>query len=220
MLPPPYMVESLANKHVDAFCVGAPWNSVAVDLGIGFILHFVSEILPRAAEKVLAVQSRTARENPDLLARLVRAHARAADFVEEVGNRDEIAAILAPPNRVGVAAEVIRRTLDGRLKVSPDGATRTDANYLMIGREGAGRPDPAQAAWLYAQMVRWGQAPLSDDLCRAAMAVFRPDLYDAAVGATAAATTGTIGAFAGPAFDPGNIAGHLASWRIGRVPVS
>ena len=115
---------------------------------------------------------------------------------------------------------MIRRTLDGRLKVSPDGATRTDANYLLIGREGAGRPDPAQAAWLYAQMVRWGQAPLSDDLCRAAMGVFRPDLYDAAVGAPSAATTGRIGAFAGPPFDPGNIAGHLASWRIGRVPVS
>jgi len=45
VLPPPYMVESLANKYVDGFCVGAPWNSVAVDLGIGFILHFVSEIL-------------------------------------------------------------------------------------------------------------------------------------------------------------------------------
>ena len=125
VLPPPYMVESLANKHVDAFCVGAPWNSVAVDLGIGFILHFVSEILPRAAEKVLAFQSRMARENPDVLARLVRAHARAADFVEDVGNRDEVAAILAAPNRIGVAAEVIRRTLDGRLKVSPDGAMRT-----------------------------------------------------------------------------------------------
>ena len=40
VLPPPYMVESLAGKQVDAFCVGAPWNSVAVDLGIGFILHF------------------------------------------------------------------------------------------------------------------------------------------------------------------------------------
>src|SRR5690606_28612192 len=54
VLPPPFMVDSLANKHVDAFCVGAPWNSVAVDLGIGHILHFVSEILQRAAEKVLA----------------------------------------------------------------------------------------------------------------------------------------------------------------------
>src|SRR4051794_22646296 len=109
VLPPPHMVESLANKHVDAFCVGAPWNSIAVDLGIGFILHFVSEILPRAAEKVLAFQSRKAREYPDVLARLVRAHARAAEFVEEIGNRDEVAALLAAPNRIGAAAEVIRR---------------------------------------------------------------------------------------------------------------
>src|SRR3982750_1311670 len=64
VLPPPYMVESLANKHVDAFCVGAPWNSVAVDLGIGHILHFVSEIFARAAEKFLAFESRKAREHP------------------------------------------------------------------------------------------------------------------------------------------------------------
>ena len=183
VLPPPYMVESLANKHVDAFCVGAPWNSVAVDLGIGFILHFVSEILPRAAEKVLAFQSRMAREHPDCW-RGWCAPTRAPP----ISSRRSATATRSrrssrAPNRIGVAAEVIRRTLDGRLKVSPDGATRTDANYLLIGRDGAGRPDPAQAAWLYAQMVRWGQAPLSDDLCRAAMAVFRPDLYDAAVGA-------------------------------------
>src|SRR6185369_4319592 len=39
VLPPPYMVESLQNGQVDAFCVGAPWNSVAVDLGVGHILH-------------------------------------------------------------------------------------------------------------------------------------------------------------------------------------
>jgi ABC-type nitrate/sulfonate/bicarbonate transport system substrate-binding protein len=218
VLPPPYMVESLANRHVDAFCVGAPWNSVAVDLGIGFILHFVSEILPRAAEKVLAFRSRFARENPEELAALVRAHARAADFVEEVGNRDEVAAILAAPNRIGVAPEVIRRTLDGRLKVAPDGVVRSDANYLLVGRDGAGRPDPAQAAWLYAQMVRWGQAPFSDEMCRAAMAVFRADLYDAAVGSDVAMPPAAIGAFTGPVFDPRDIAAHLSSWRIGRVP--
>jgi ABC-type nitrate/sulfonate/bicarbonate transport system substrate-binding protein len=218
VLPPPYMVESLANRHVDAFCVGAPWNSVAVDLVIGFILHFVSEILPRAAEKVLAFRSRFARENPDELAALVRAHARAADFVEEAGNRDEVAAILAAPNRIGVAPEVIRRTLDGKLKVSPDGAFRSDANYLLVGRDGAGRPDPAQAAWLYAQMVRWGQAPFSDEMCRAAMAVFRADLYDDAVGSATAVPPAAIGAFTGPVFDPRDIAAHLSSWRIGRVP--
>src|SRR5581483_3641852 len=99
VLPPPYMVESLANKHVDGFCVGAPWNLVAVNLGIGFILHFVSEILARATEKLLAVRARWADENPDVLRRLVRAHQRAADFVEDPRNHDEVAAILSAPNR-------------------------------------------------------------------------------------------------------------------------
>jgi NitT/TauT family transport system ATP-binding protein len=220
VLPPPYMVESLANKHVDAFCVGAPWNSIAVDLGIGFILHFVSEILPRAAEKVLAFRSRWAQEHPETLAKLVRAHASAADYIEDVANRDEVSAILGAPHRIDVAAEVIRRTLDGRLKVAPDGATRSDANYLLVGRDGAGRPDPTQAAWLYAQMVRWSQSPLSEEMCRAAMAVFRPDLYDAAMGTAPMAATAKIGAFAGPPFDPRDISGHLASWRIGSVPIT
>ena len=181
VLPPPYMVESLANKHVDGFCVGAPWNSVAVDLGIGFILHFVSEILPRAAEKLLAVRGRWAEEKPDDAARLVRAHGRAADFVEDLANREEVSAILAAPNRIGVAPEVIRRTLDGRMKVAPDGTVRNNDRYLLVGRKGAARPDPVQAAWLYAQMVRWGQAPLSAELLATAKAVFRPDLYDAAL---------------------------------------
>ena len=84
VLPPPYMVESLANGHVDGFCVGAPWNSVAVDLGIGVILHFVSEILARAAEKLLAVRRPWAEENPQTLLHLVRAHQRAAAFIEDV----------------------------------------------------------------------------------------------------------------------------------------
>ena len=109
VLPPPYMVESLANEHVDAFCVGAPWNSVAVDLGIGHILHFVSEILQRAAEKVLAVRARWAEDHADVFRRLVRAHGRAAAFVEDVNNRDEVAAILSAPDRIAVAPEVIRR---------------------------------------------------------------------------------------------------------------
>jgi two-component system, oxyanion-binding sensor len=221
VLPPPYMVDSLASNHVDGFCVGAPWNSVAVDLGIGFILHFVSEILPRAAEKVLALRSRWAQERPDTVLRLVRAHRRAAAFVEDEANRDEVTAILAAPERVGVAADVIRRTLDGRMRVAPDGTVRKSDRYLLVGRKGAGRPEPVQAAWLYAQMVRWGQAPLSAELLAAATAVFRPDLYDAASAAAEPEASDEpadgIGAFAGPAFDPNGIAAHVAGWKIRRA---
>ena len=210
VLPPPYMVESLANKHVEGFCVGAPWNSVAVDLGIGFILHFVSDILASAAEKVLAVRNTWAQEHPDTLAALVRAHGRAADYVEDAANRDEVCALLARPHRIGVAPEVVRRSLDGRLKVSPDGTVRASERYLRIGRAGAARPDPVHAAWLYGQMVRWRQAEFSPERLAAAQAVFRPDLYDAILGRAAASSADEppdhVGAFAGPPFDPTKIA--------------
>ncbi len=217
VLPPPYMVDSLANGHVDAFCVGAPWNSIAVDHGVGHILHFVSDILVRAAEKVLAVRQDWSQKYPGVVAALVRAHVRASEFIEEPQNRAEAARILSAPERIGVDAEVIQRTLDGRLKTSPDGSLRESGRYLLVGREGAGRPDPAQAAWLYAQMVRWGQTTLKPDALKTAMGVFRPDLYDAAVGqqGKAAGASDAIGAFAGPAFDPDDIAGHLAAFRIG-----
>src|SRR5438876_3349144 len=87
VLPPPYMVDSLAKGPVDAFCVGAPWNSIAVDLGIGEILHFASDILVRAAEKVLAIRQSWSEKNPELVAGLVRAAARAAEFIEHPENR-------------------------------------------------------------------------------------------------------------------------------------
>ena len=136
-------------------------------------------------------------------------------------NREEVAEILAAPGRIGVAAEVIRRTLDGRLKVAPDGAVRTSDRYLLVGRQGAARPDPVQAAWLYAQMVRWGQAPLSPEQLAAAEAVVRPDLYDAALEAPErdplASQPMALARLPGRAFDPDDIAGHLAAWKIKRT---
>ncbi|MBN8982205.1 MAG: ABC transporter substrate-binding protein [Rhizobiales bacterium] len=220
VLPPPYMVDSLANGHVDAFCVGAPWNSVAVDFGVGHILHFVSDILARAAEKVLAVREHWSQENPLILAKLTRAHGRAADFIEDLANRDEVSRILAKPDRIGVDSEVIRRSLDGRLKISPDGTVRESARYLLVGREGAARPDPVQAAWLYAQMVRWGQATYSAEALKAAKCVFRPDLYDAALGRPARpdhSVADGVGAFTGPAFNADDVKTHLASVTIRRA---
>jgi ABC-type nitrate/sulfonate/bicarbonate transport system substrate-binding protein len=222
VLPPPYMVDSLANGHVDAFCVGAPWNSIAVDKGVGHILHFASDILARAAEKVLAVRRNWAEKNPEILASLVRAAARAAEYVEQPQNRAEVARLLAQPERVGVDVDIIRRTLDGRLKISPDGTLRESSRYLLVGRENAARPEPVQAAWLYAQMVRWGQTALSPEALKTAMAVFRADLYDAALKrrgqASPAAPASSVGAFAGPDFNPAEVTGYLASFEIGRRP--
>ncbi|HWZ41556.1 MAG TPA: CmpA/NrtA family ABC transporter substrate-binding protein [Bradyrhizobium sp.] len=216
VLPPPFMAETIAGGQIDGFCVGAPWNSIAVDRGDGYILHYVSDILVRAAEKVLAIRQSWADRNPQVVAALVRAAARGADFVEQ--NRSETARILAQPERIGVDAEVIQRTLDGRLKISPDGTMRESSRYLLVSREGAGRPDPVQAAWLYAQMVRWGQTAVSREALATAMAVFRTDLYDTALGQSASKEqpSAPFRAFAGPPFDPADISGYLDSFAVAR----
>ena len=88
------MVESLANNHVDGFCVGAPWNSVAVDLGVGFILHLMSEVFARAAEKVLALSQLTL---PHRLAQVLlveprRLRDRAAELLDEEAALAEVLA--------------------------------------------------------------------------------------------------------------------------------
>lgn len=223
VLPPPYMVDSLASHHVDGFCVGAPWNSVAVKLGIGRIVHFGCDIIARAPEKVLAVRAawaadRTA-DRADVLQRLLRALGRAADFINDPAREDEVVLLLAAPNRVDVAPEIIRGALNGRMPMALDGSSRSSTDYILIGRDGAARPEPAHAAWLYAQMVRWKQTALSPALLAAAKACFRPDLYDAALGPAASAKAphkllDSVGGFAGPPFDPDDIAGYVEASRM------
>jgi NitT/TauT family transport system ATP-binding protein len=214
VLPPPYMVDSMARGHVDGFCVGAPWSQVAVDQGIGRVLHFGCDLQARLTEKVLAVRAPWIARSPEILRRLLRTLERAIAFVDDLGNLDEVAAILTRPGRIEVAPDMIRRTLEGRLIVGPAHTERTNDRYLMIGRAGAARPDPVHAAWIYAQMVRWRQAPLSDQLREQAEAVFRPDLYDAALGRRPESMDGGepadhVGAFAGPPFDPRDIEGYV-----------
>jgi NitT/TauT family transport system ATP-binding protein len=154
-----------------------------------------------------------------MLGKLLRALGRAADYVDDAAHTDEIAAIVARPDYVGVDPELIRRALRGHQKISPEGEVRDDPRYIMMGNR-ATRPDPVQAAWLYAQMVRWGHAPLSRELLKAAKAVFRTDLYDSILGKkpplASEEPADHIGAFTGAAFDADDIAGHLSAWKIRR----
>jgi two-component system, oxyanion-binding sensor len=123
--------------------------------------------------------------------------------------------------RIGTTPDLVVRTLTGVLKTKPDGAIRQNDSYIVIGRDGADRPDPVQAAWAYAQIVRWGQAPLSEELRATAQNVFRPDLYDSALGGAVPHDHGGprdgIGAFIGPDFNVDDIAGYVSAWRTRRA---
>jgi two-component system, oxyanion-binding sensor len=216
VLPPPYMDESLRRGHVDGFCVGAPWNSLAVDAGVGVILHFGCEIFSPAPEKVLAFRQVSIDEDVGLVAALTRAVVAAAAFVDAPDNWSEVAALLARPDRIGCSVEVIMRTLEGRLRINAQGEIRARQDYLVFGAGGACRPDPVPAAWLYAQMVRWGQTSFSAGSLVAAKGVLRPDLFDAALRKSDGPPAPAIHAFAGPSFDDADVGTYLAGFAIGR----
>jgi two-component system, oxyanion-binding sensor len=215
VLPPPYMVESLARGQVDGFCVGAPWNLVAVNSGVGEILHLGCQIFRHAPEKTLAFgQGFVDREQATVEA-LIRACLKAADFVNAKENREEVAAILARPDRIAVDAETIECTLEGRLGRRRDGEGWANENYLIIGDRRSGRPDPRHAAWLYAQMLRWKQARFSSQALGEAERVFSRDLFDAAAVPNGGVDAVEIGAFAGADLASGDVDSYLASFSIG-----
>jgi len=170
------VVDSLANGHVDAFCVGAPWNSVAVDLGVGHILHFVSDILLRAAEKVLAVRQNWADKNPDILKALVARISAPPNSSSSPKIEAEAAACLRNRNGSGSMPASFSAHSMAALKISPMAPCARAAAICWSGREDAGRPDPVQAAWLYAQMCV-GQTAISPDALKTAMGV-SAGLYD------------------------------------------
>ncbi len=214
VLPPAYMVENLAKDQVQGFCVGAPWSSVAVEKGLGVILHMSCDIFSHAPEKVLALRENTLADDPEIITALTRALMRAASYVHDIENRSEVAAMLARPDRVGVSRDLIKATLAGAIPTGDGGRSHINRRFLIIDG-GVCRPDPRQAAWIYAQMARWGQANYSAGLLDAARSVFKPDYYDRESVCDAKLDSSGVGETFGPAFDDRNIDAYLNGFAIG-----
>lgn len=172
VVPPPYMVEALATGAVDGFCVGSPWNSLAVEAGIGRIAVLGSGLMPDVQEKLLAYPAgRIAAPVADAL---VAALAAAAAWCADPAHRSELAALLGDDRHLGLDPAIVRRTLDGRLLADRDGTLLVDPAYLRFG--GAlHRPDPGQASRVLGMMREAGQLLAAGDEARAAArAVYDP----------------------------------------------
>lgn len=177
VVPPPETVDALRRGSIDGFCVGAPWNSVAVAAGLGRIAALGCEIVPDCPEKVLALPA----DGADFTVPLVRAVHRAGLWCADARNRGSLSVLLAERAELDSDARLIARTLDGALIVDADGRERTNPAYLRLGTE-THRPDPDHARWLVAQMIACGQVAPGGDAADRAAALYRPDLFDAAVG--------------------------------------
>jgi len=184
VLPPPFMVDAMLERQIDGFCVGEPWNSLAVDAGAGVIAVTKSALWRQGPEKVLGFRADFAEHSPGPLAALLRALYKAAQWAGDPGNREELARLLAEPAFLGVPAETITRALGGRLSRRQGEPAADIADFLVFHDHAANFPWQSHALWFYSQMVRWGQAEYTPELAARARQVYRPDLYRAALADT------------------------------------
>ena len=174
------MPAALAAGQIDAFTAGEPWGGLAAAEGAGHILMTNMNIWRAGAEKVLGVRGDWANEYGDHLERLVRAVYFAAQWCDDVANRDELAEILGASDVLAMGRHVIRRSL-GRTLLAADGTMRSVDGFLQFAARNGTCPRTNHALLLFAQMVRWGEASLSATALQTVRSTYRPDLYHAAL---------------------------------------
>ncbi len=181
-VPPPLMASALAAGDVDAFCVGEPWGSVAVEQGAGALVLPGSAIWQFAPEKVLAVRTGWAETEPDLLGRLMRATWRAGRWLGQPEARAMAGEILSRKAYLDVPAELIDRALSGHLTVTARGDLRQVDRFVAFHHGAATFPWRSQAQWIAGQLAARHGVPRDTDLGAAAQ-VFRADLHRMHLGA-------------------------------------
>lgn len=210
--PPPRMVEHLRSGEIDGFCVGAPWNAVAMDEGLGEVLIKASQFWLGGPDKVFGLTAAWAEHHPDELRAALRALIRASAWADEPGHHAELVALLSRADHVGVAPEALASALKSE---------------IVFHRDAAGLPRREHALWFLSQMARWGQVGPGVDLDAVADRVYRPDLFreaalslgpvlePAMVFEGAAAPPSAL--FDGAPFDPADARGYAASFAVGRA---
>lgn len=115
VLPPEQMVDSLAQGVIDGFCVGEPWNSIAVEYGAGVMASTGIEIWNGAPEKVLAVSEAWHVRNPGSHLRLRLALMEACSWLSDMDNREQAIEILSLPDYLDLSKEYLRPSLAGQI---------------------------------------------------------------------------------------------------------
>ncbi len=175
-VPPPLMADALAAGEVDAFCVGEPWASYAVETGVGALLLAGRAIWASPPEKALVLTRDFTQNRAEETGRLMRAVWRACRWLDRSENRGTAAEILSRPEYLNLPPELTERGLLGRLHISASGEVRHFPDFIRF-HDGAVNFPWRSLASLLARRIAGAHGL---DVIRAmeqATECFRTDLY-------------------------------------------
>ena len=164
-IPPSQVAEHMSRHYLDGYCVGEPWNMLALKRGFGTVIAATVDILPNHPEKVLAVTERWASEHPDETRSMVRAVLKACAYCNHPGNVRRLAELLSRPHYINAPTDVLEASLaaDRSFALNPKYRAARAEDWQV--RSFAAKhtfPSGTHAVWMMEQMVRWGH--LSQDI--------------------------------------------------------
>lgn len=175
-VPPPMMADAMDRGDVDAFCVGEPWASFAVERGIGALLLPGTAIWAAPPEKGLVLLRDVAESRPGETGALMRAVWRAGRWLDDADHRGTAAEILSRGAYLDLPPELAERGLTGRLTISARGEIRDAPDFVAFHAGAASFPWKSLAALFAARLAdRHGLDP--DAAMARATPHFRTDLY-------------------------------------------
>jgi ABC-type nitrate/sulfonate/bicarbonate transport system substrate-binding protein len=180
VVPPPAMFMNLKAGNLDGFCVGEPWNSIAVESGEGWCPTVSAHIAPGHPEKVLMVRRDFTETHAAEHLRLIAALLEACAFCEKADSRQQISETLARPAYLNAPVEILRRSLSGSFDF---GSQRTESvpDFHRFAGDDTNEPSINKAQWILEHLLRLGAIQDRTAIrTLASGAVFRADLYEEA----------------------------------------
>ncbi|HET6541077.1 MAG TPA: CmpA/NrtA family ABC transporter substrate-binding protein [Chryseolinea sp.] len=178
-IPPPQMVANMKVGNMDGYCVGEPWNGVAVKQGIGFTEISTQDIWEHHPEKALVVNKQFSEARREDLKNVMKAVLEACKWLDNRANRKKAAEIIGKTPYVNAPADVIEARLMGDYNLGCDQGTEiyTD-NYMLFHRGGETNfPRKAHAIWFMAQYMRFDYLKEPPDYKAIADKLILQDLY-------------------------------------------
>jgi ABC-type nitrate/sulfonate/bicarbonate transport system substrate-binding protein len=189
VVPPPQMVANLRAGNLDGFCVGEPWNSVAVLSRVGVCVAVSAELDPGHPEKVLMVRQDFAEAREEDHLALLAAVLDACHYCDVPENHERIIEVLSRPQYVGVSAESLRCGITGRFDFG-GGVVRNVSDFNAFHRYDANEPSGDKAAWVMNRM-RASSIGLEGSQFNFSLGrqIFRADIFEKAIRLRNAANT-------------------------------
>ncbi len=172
---PQEMVSRLKSGEIDGFCVGEPWNTQAIQTGIGFIITTDLDIWAGNPEKVLGVRESWQQQHPNTHMAMVKAILAACEYCDEPRHRPEIVALLA--QHLNLPPQCLHPGLIGPFDRGGGASPQMLPRYHQFHIENANCPRRIEGLWILTQLARWGIAPFPKNRVEVLTRVRRVDLF-------------------------------------------